>query len=117
MGLLQDGTVVPTPRDRVMEVAEEKDLQEHMREGVAFELFYSDMSMVSGTSIQDWNAAPDDDVQYAVVLKGNGTVWQITGPEIYVYQPGSQPKSGLWMDDTIFFTTLRDAIGPMSQLL
>ena len=71
---------------------------------VAWELFYSDGSTVHGTTQDEWNAAPDDDVQILTWRTDEGVVHQVYCSDTYVL--GGVVKYGRWMHDPTFFTML-----------
>ena len=107
-------TVVPTPRDRVISVEEEAYYQEFLDRGpVAFEIYYGDGSIVSGTSIANWQAAPNTDVQVVIVSFADTGYAVVTGMETYGI--GGFSKIGTWMDDTEYFDLL-DNLGNLSSL-
>ena len=117
MGVLADGTVVPTPRERNCSESYTADMRKIARAGVAFELYYADGTVREGTTVEEWDALPEQDVQLMVVKCSDGTVQQITCVGSYSYQPGSKPKDGHWADDTWYFVTLPLLVEDTSELL
>ena len=109
-------TVVPTPRDRVITNEEAAVLQailDRVADIVAFEIYYGDGSIVSGTSLANWQQAPNTDVQVVIVSFSDTGYAVVAGMETYGF--GGFAKIGTWMDDTAFFDLL-DNLGNRSSL-
>lgn len=72
-----------------------------------FELYYSDWSMVAGSTPGEWRAAPSQDVQILIwqsaldeslhVVHGHDVVWL-----------KKKKKYGKWMDDMTFWQMLKE---------
>lgn len=113
MGRTAQG-VVATPRDRVISAEEETMLQSILDSGpVAFEIYYGDGSIASGSTIGHWQQAPNTDVQVVIVSFADTGYAVITGMETYGLAGLS--KTGTWMDDQAYFDLL-DNLGNLSGL-
>ena len=107
MGILKDGTIVPTPRDRVLSSEEQDYLEALLQKDILeFEVFYSDLSSVRGRNIPQWKNAPDSDVQLLVVKYRLGG-WAIVN-FLDTYTLWGISKTGAWMDDTEFYRLNQD---------
>ena len=107
-------SIVPTPRDRIISDEEAAIFQAFLDQGpVAFEIYYGDSSIVSGTTIGNWQAAPNTDVQVVIVSFADTGYAVVHGLETYGI--GGFSKTGTWMDDTEFFDLL-DNLGNLSAL-
>lgn len=103
-----------TPRDRVLDpeiVAEYLEL--FKIDPVAWELYYSDGSFSFGTTQDEWNEAPDYDVQILVWKTTERIVHLVYGSDVYIM--GGVNKYGKWMHDPSFFK-MRDEIGLRSPI-
>ena len=108
-------TVIPTPRDRVISAEDDAMMQSFLDRGpVAFEIYYSDGSMVAGTTIGDWQSAPNTDVQVVVVSFADSGYAKVYGLDTYGI--GGFAKTGTWMDDQAYFDLL-DSIHSRSGLV
>ena len=100
-------TVIPTPRDRVITTEEATLFQSILDQGpVAFEIYYGDDTMVSGTTIGNWQSAPNTDVQVVIVSFADTGYAVVTGMETYGI--GGFSKIGTWMDDQAYYDLLDD---------
>ena len=98
----------PTPRDSVLEpeiIAEYEAL--YATGASQFEIYYTDWSIVAGSSQKEWNDAPNDEVQFLIWESSvDGSIHLIVFMDIYVM--GGSVKYGNWMDDRIFWKMLEE---------
>lgn len=106
-----------TPRHRILDETDPEVAAEYAElfktTPERWELHYSDGSMVAGSTQEEWDAAPDTDVQFLLWKEFNGTLHVIYGPETYAL--GGKVKYGKWMNDPEFFT-MREALRDTSPL-
>ena len=115
MGRQQDGTVVPTPRDRIIDADGAAFYQAILdSDPDKFEIIYTDGSIVSGNSIADWVNAPSTEVQFVIVGFSDGGFASVFSMESYNFK--GQVKTGTWMDDDLFFDT-RDNLVNLSAIM
>jgi len=118
MGKQIDGTVIPTPRDRVMAANEERAYHLIGQSAEAFEIWTTDQEIYTGDSIEAWNDCPGSQVQWMMVRLPDGRIWEITGVEEYKFGRGnSRIKVGPWMDDEGYFLELPEYVRGTSKLL
>lgn len=117
MGLQRDGSVIPTPRDRVMPTKEERVFHLVGQKAVAFEIWTTDQEIYRGTSMDEWLDCESEEVQWMMVQLASGQCWEITGVEEYKFQNSRHIKRGPWMDDTAYFTALPEFVRGTSKLL
>ena len=115
MGRQKDGTVIPTPRDRVID-SESNAIYETILNNNPdkFEIVYSDGSVVFGTSIADWVSAPSTEVQFVIVGFADGGYAYVCSMEAYNFK--GQVKTGPWLDDNLFFD-MRDNLQSFSAIM
>jgi len=104
-----------TPRHRTLDQEVAEEYAELFKTAPAsWELFYSDGSRVSGTTQEEWNAAPDDDVQILIWKTVENIVHQVYGSDEYIL--GGVVKYGKWMHDPTYYR-MQDEIGIRSSIL
>lgn len=109
MGRLRDGTVVPTPRDKVISSQAAAIFQKSLdgfitKEFIKFDIYYTDKTKVSGSSILDWRQAANTDVQVVVLYNAVGGHSIIHSMEEYTI--GGITKTGPWMDDEEYWNLI-----------
>ena len=106
MGRQRDGSIVKTPRHRIIEDQYVRECGEYFRNMGSFHAFLSDGSQVSGS---DWSIVPDEGIQAVVIIHDNGSKALIHGLEDYA------GKKGEWMDDLAFWDLIAKASEEMNS--
>jgi hypothetical protein len=117
MGLLKDGTVVPTPRDRVMAVEDEAIFHQMGLVAVAFEIWTTTQEIYTGTSVDEWKDCESEEVQWMMLRLQDGSIQEVTGVEEYRFKGAAFPKKGPWMDDVEYFKALPEFVAGTSKLI
>jgi hypothetical protein len=80
----------------------------------AFEIIYADGSMVEGTTVADFRAAPNPGIQFVIVRYEDGRIIKHKCLSTYEYQGAT--KFGDWMDNKDF-DKLKQQLSTISKLM